>query len=380
MAVSALAVCAVTRRRLGDDGLAELARCLWAVDCQSCGRLLGTDPPGLCVDELGSVAVASLHHRGCRAPGWNASMTVLAGSGQFTTFVARMVLLPVAWDGGADTWPLMVVNPGLECVQLERAQGGRWQVSQDQGLVRAGLGRLGPGLPLDVPADGLVARVTDSSVAVILQVPPFTVYEAPADQRLLDRARCLGGVLFAVTPTLNPGDLTVSELREALADPPTLAGWAGLHGTRHQRPRRRRFRLRSEIWVLHWNSWQLSVGSLVRLTPRGLAADRARSWAERVIDPGRGEPLTWQPVQGESPDEGWQAREPSSGRLYELRREANGWQLVLAYGQASGERAETDNEAKAWAAEVLRLQAGISGLTWRPGPSTPGSVTLYGIA
>ncbi|HUD36099.1 MAG TPA: hypothetical protein VMR14_04315, partial [Streptosporangiaceae bacterium] len=87
-----------------------------------------------------------------------------------------------------------------------------------------------------------------------------------------------------------------------------------------------------------------------------------------------------QPVQGDSPDEGWQAREPSSGRLYELRREANGWQLVLAYGQASGERAETDNEAKAWAAEVLRLQAGISGLTWRPGPSTPGSVTLYGIA
>jgi hypothetical protein len=135
-----------------------------------------------------------------------------------------------------------------------------------------------------VPASGLVARVTGSSVAVVLQVPPFSVYEAPADERLLDQARRLGGVLFAVTPTLNPGDLTEGDLRDALADRRTLAGWAGLHGTTNRRPRRR-FRLRSEIWVLHWNSWQWSVGRLVRQAPRRLSADRARSWAERVITP-----------------------------------------------------------------------------------------------
>lgn len=379
MAVAALAVCEVTRRQLGNAGLADLARCLWPVDCQSCGRLLGTDPPGLYVDELGSVAVASLHHVACRIPGWNTSMIVRVESSQFTTFVARMVLLPVAWGGGADTWPLMVVNPGLERVLMERAHDGLWQVNPDQALAQAGLGQFGPRLPVDVPADGLVARVTDSSVAVVLQVPPFTVYEAPADERLLDQARRLGAVLFAVTPTLNPGDLTESDLRDALADQLTLAGWAGLHGSTHRRPRRR-FRLRSEMWVLHWNGWQWSVGSLVRRGPRRLTADRARSWAERFINPGRDEPLTWQPVQGDDADDTWQAVEPSSGRRYVLRRQPDGWQLVLAYGLVNGERAETDNEAKAWAAEVLRLQAGISGLTWHYSPSAPGSVTLRGIA
>lgn len=380
MAVSALAVCEVTRRQLGDAGLAELARCLWPVDCQSCGRLLGVDPPGLYVDELGSIAVASLHHVGCRIPGWNTSRIVRVGSGQFTTFVARMVLLPVAWSAGADIWPLMVVNSGLECIQMARAHDGRWQVSPDQALARAGLGPFGAGPPVGVPTGGLIARLTDSSVAVVLQVPPFTVYEAPADERLLDQARRLGGVLAAVTPTLNPGDLTESDLRDALADPRTLAGWAGLHGTTRGRLRRRRFRLRPEIWVLHWNCWQLSVGSLVRLAPRRLEADQARSWAGRVIDAGRCESLTWQPVHGEDPGEAWQAGEPSPGPQYVLRRQPDGWQLVLVYGQADGERAETDNEAKAWAAEVLRLQAGISGLTWRYSPSTAGSVTLLGIA
>jgi hypothetical protein len=35
MAVATLLVSEVTRHRLGDDGLAELAACLWAVDCFS---------------------------------------------------------------------------------------------------------------------------------------------------------------------------------------------------------------------------------------------------------------------------------------------------------------------------------------------------------
>jgi hypothetical protein len=303
-------------------------------------------------------------------------MTVVAGSGQYTTFVARMILLPVTLAGGAkDAWPLMVVNPGLECIQLERAEDGRWEVSQDRWLVQAGLARPGPGLPLGVPADGLVARVTDSTVAVVVQVPPFTVYEAPADDRIIGRARALGGVLFAVTPTLNPGDLDVGELRPALADPRTLAGWAALHApTRH---RRRRFRLHPQIWVLHWNLDHLSIGQLIRLAPRKLTDDQARSWAERVLS--RGVPLMWQPVQDDRPDEGWQVRDLATGRQYVLRRHADGWKLVQVCGQTAGERAETDNEAKAWAAGVLKLQAGISHVTWRPAPSTPGSVTLYGI-
>jgi hypothetical protein len=99
-----------------------------------------------------------------------------------------------------------------------------------------------------------------------------------------------------------------------------------------------------------------------------------------VISAGQGEPLTWRPVREDRLDEGWQAQGLFSAHEHVLRRHADGWRLVLLCGQASGARAETDNEAKAWAAETLQLRAGITGLTWRPGPSTPGSVTLYGIA
>lgn len=376
MAVTTLVVSEMTRLMLGDDGLAALAECLWPVDCQSCGRFLGDDPPAVVVDDLNGVVVASLHHQRCRVPEWNDSMLVVAGSGQYTTFVARMMLLPTTTsDGTKAAYPLMLVNPGLECVGLQRTQGG-WQVGHSHWLARAGLVRPGPLLGLGAPVDGLVARAADSSVAVVLQVPPFTAYEVPADERILDRARALGGVLVAVTPTLNPGKLDFCDLLEALADPRTLAGWAALHGIR--RPPRRRFRLRPQVCVLHWTDDLLSVGRLVGRASGKLTADRARAWAERVINASG--PLIWQPVQEGRPGEGWQAQDFFSAQQHVLRRHADGWRLVLVCGQTAQARVETDNEAKAWAADMLRLQAGISGLTWRPGPSTPGSVTLYGTA
>jgi hypothetical protein len=379
MAVTTFLVCETTWQKLGNDGLAELAECLWPVDCQSCGRFLGGNPPAVVVDDLHVAVVVSLHHQRCRRPEWNDSMLLVVGSGQYTTFVARMMLLPVTGDDGmAGAYPLMLVNPGLECVQLQRGQNGKWHVGYSGWLDQAGLVRPGPQLALGTPVDGLVARATDSSVAVVLQVPPFTVYEGPADDRVLDRVRALGGVLVAVTPTLNPGDFAYSDLLQALADPRTLAGWAGLHGTLRQR--RRRFRLRQDICVLHWNDEQLSVGKLVRRAPGRLSADRARTWAEHVISAAQGEPLTWRPVQESRPDEGWHARGSFSAQEHVLRRHPDGWKLVLVCGQAAADKAETDNEAKAWAADTLKLQAGISGLTWRPGPSTPGSITLYGIA
>jgi hypothetical protein len=377
MTLRSLAVCEVTRLRLGDEGLADLAACLWPVDCQSCGGFLGDDPPSVLVDDLGGRAMASLHHQGCRAPGWNDSMIVITGSGQFTTFVARMVLLPVVRaDGIKGTCPLMVVNPGLECVQLQHALDGSWRAGEQHGLAGVGLVRPGPALRLCVPADGLVARITDSCVVVVLQVPPFTVYEAPANRQLLDRARALGGVLIAVTQTLNPGDFAVSDLSAMLAHPRTAAGWAALHGI--SRPPRRRFRRRGEICVLHWSREHLSVGKLVGQAPRRLSDDQARSWAESVISRRQAEPLTWRPVPEESPDGSWSARGFCSAQQHVLRRHADGWKLVLICAETSGTRAETDNEAKAWAAEMLKLHAGITGLAWQPRPSTPGSVTLHG--
>ena len=63
--------------RLGADGVAEAAASLWPEDCQTCGRPLGPRPPALCVDDLGSFAMAtplttwpaSSATRGCCAAG-----------------------------------------------------------------------------------------------------------------------------------------------------------------------------------------------------------------------------------------------------------------------------------------------------------------------
>jgi hypothetical protein len=52
MALTSVLLSEETQRRLGEKGLDELAGCIWPMDCQTCGTMLGDDPPALCVDEL----------------------------------------------------------------------------------------------------------------------------------------------------------------------------------------------------------------------------------------------------------------------------------------------------------------------------------------
>ncbi len=127
----------------------------------------------------------------------------------------------------------------------------RLEVGLSDWLLRAGLVRPGLDLVIGAAVNGLVARVMGSSVAVPLQVPPFTVYEGPADERILSRVRALGGVL-------NPGDLASGDVHKALADP-LDAGRVG-RPARHQR--RRGFWHQREIWLLHWNDELLSVAAV----------------------------------------------------------------------------------------------------------------------
>jgi len=152
-------------------------------------------------------------------------MIVVAGSGQYTTFAARMILLPVTLaDGAKDAWPLIVVNPSLECVQLEHAGDGRWQVSPDRSLVQARLARSGPGLPLCIPADGLIARLTGSTVAVVLQMPPFAERQRRADRddRRSRRARQHRGDrdgLHQLKPVITHGAETMNTIFAERAEP-----------------------------------------------------------------------------------------------------------------------------------------------------------------
>ncbi len=377
MAIDAVLVSEDTCERLGDGGVGEVMDCLWAVDCQSCGKLLGDDPPALCVDDLIVSATASLHHAGCRVPEWNDSAVMYVAAGNYTSFVTRMVLLPVDAGRGEETLPMMVVNPSLECVPLTRDGGGGWRVAPERVFAGAGLERAGLELPAGMPVAAAVARVMESSVAVAFQAPPYSVYEAAAGEEMVACARARGGLLIGVTHDLNPGTFSSEDLMEAMAGGRMVAGWAGMHGS--PRPARRRGRRRRpELWALHWNSRHMTVGTLAGIAPRRFSEDRARSWAARVIDPGAA--LAWELVDKECPEDGWRVMQPFSARHFFLRRQEDGWYLVLSCSHVAGGRAETDNEAKAWAAGVASARAGVDRISWAPGPSTPGSASFYGRA
>jgi len=366
-------------QKLGEDGLRDVTACLWSADGQTCGGLLGNDPPVLYVEDMLVFAVASLHHQRCRIPDWNDSGAIKAVSADHLSFFTRMVLLPFLGEDGREAlWPMMLVNPGLECVSLKPDESGQWRVYPNAEFAAAGLVHPGPELTLGVPIEGAVARLMDDSIAVTLQVAPFSNYEAPADSQTLECARSSGGVLIGVTHALHPGDFTREDLHRALTDSRTLAGWVGVHGA--QSAPKQKAPVQGIIYVLHWNERHRSVGKLVGQSPKVLSSRMARSWAQRATHAGARALLPWELVDAKRPDDGWYTLNALSGKQYFLRRHSDGWKLVQAYSRVDGDTVESDNEAKAWAGNVLKFKAGVSGLTWEPGPTTPGSTTLYASA
>ena len=361
--------------KLGEDGLRDLSACLWAVDCQTCGRFLGDKPAALCVDDSIVFAVASLHHPGCRAPEWNDSGVITAASDvESLSYITTMLRLPLGRNGQAEMWPMMVVNPGLESVVLEPEQG-RWRVRPNLAFMKAGLVPPGPRLKIPEPVDGAVAFITRTSVAVAFQIAPLRTYEAPADEETLECARARGGVLIGVTHAVHPGELTEKDLHAVMAGGQILMGWAGVHGS--AAAARRKAPGLGVTCVLHWNDHHISVGTLLGRAPKVFSSKKARAWATRLIGAPDGALLPWEPADKNRPGDGWFTMNALSVSQYFLRRYSDGWKLVQAYSQAGGKSVESDNEAKAWAAAVLRHHTGISGLAWEPGPTTPGSSTLY---
>jgi hypothetical protein len=100
-----------TQSRLGDDSLDEVLASLWPGDCQSCGQPLGSLPPVLLVDDLGVLIRASLHHNGCRAPGWNDSLLITTSSTGLPTWRTVVLLLPFEAGGEEIRVAGLLVNP-----------------------------------------------------------------------------------------------------------------------------------------------------------------------------------------------------------------------------------------------------------------------------
>ena len=84
------------------------------MDCQTCGRPLGAEPPALAVDDTGVAAWASLHHQRCRAPEWNNGPVITVTGGR-VTYIARLMIMPIQHSRRAaepaEALPVMIVNP-----------------------------------------------------------------------------------------------------------------------------------------------------------------------------------------------------------------------------------------------------------------------------
>ena len=375
MSVKKVLVSERVTSELGEEGLRELLASLWAVDCQTCGKFLGEEPPALCVDDSIVFATASLHHPGCRASQWNDSGVITHSGIDAITWNAAAGIMVLDRAGKPDPTPMMLINPGLESVVLERRQQGGWGVRPMRAFGAAGLAPSGAGRKIPGPVDGAVATTTDASLAVSFQVPGLGTYEAPADPMVVGGARACGGFLVGVTHALNPLQYEDGEFRAAMTAGKVLIGWAGAHGAVPAAPRTSR--VLDATLVLHWNNHHISVGRLLGQAPKVLSSKKARAWAGRFIGTERGPLVEWMSSSSDRPQDGWFTVNALSMEQYVLRRYSDGWKLVQAYEQVIGKGVETGNEARAWAADVMQHRAGVTGLSWEPGPSTPGSSTLY---
>jgi len=233
VAIGKMLVSADTRDQLGGaEGVAAVAACLWPGDCQTCGRVLGQDPPALCVDDLSEFAYASVHHPACRAPGWNDSSSIATTSRPLVSHRTRLVMLPMADGGKRELVPVMVINPALESVFLAPGQDGRWRPETSATFTALGLVPPGPDLKLDQPVSGAYAGLTGAAVVITLTIAPFDSYAcdlAPGDAPFHREITSQRGILMAVTQAVDPASAgLVSQFQQALRQRNLLCGWVAL--------------------------------------------------------------------------------------------------------------------------------------------------------
>lgn len=221
---------------LGPSGLAELAAHLWPANCQTCGRPLGHRPPALVVgdvvdDAVGS-AIASLHHPLCRRPSWNADPEDGTTDETLVSHAVRTLLVPLQGAGGDPSAqrPALLVNPGLEQVQLRRGENDRWRVSTVGFYRRYGLRLPRAGFTLGRPVPGVRGRLAADQIVVRLGSATWSTPLHPLDlPGFADQVHELGGIVLAVSTLLHPGQLTDAAPIAAAVDAEQVAmGWVAV--------------------------------------------------------------------------------------------------------------------------------------------------------
>ncbi|GAA0965501.1 hypothetical protein [Actinocorallia libanotica] len=85
--------------------------------------------------------------------------------------------------------------------------------------------------------------------------------------------------------------------------------------------------------------------------------------------------IPWVPIHPDKPEAGWIIT-CLDLKHYALLPHAKGWHLIRALTRGGGTHITTDNEAKAWAAEVLKAKARITAPAWQAATEHQGARTL----
>ena len=186
-----------TRSRLGRATLADVLARLAPRHCRACDWHFDNERLSLMVDRNGDLAVATLHHYRCTAPGWTDRTREVAAAPRAAAFTWMSPVMPV-----------FVVNPSADATLLRQA-GDRWVVvgSLDE-LFAAGL-------TADVNQEravpGLVATVDPRHVTVDLDGRfSWSADLGPSVAAAIDLDPA---VLVVVSHHLNPGpELTRDEV------------------------------------------------------------------------------------------------------------------------------------------------------------------------
>ncbi|MFF1792532.1 hypothetical protein ACFVX9_39470 [Kitasatospora sp. NPDC058243] len=230
--LQAVAVSKTTEKRLAQEQLADVMEGLWPLDCQYCGLSLGRGVPALRVFEQPWGATASLNHLGmCHYPEWTDNDGTHRDNGLGIFKIIRTSEPRLTWTASAARTPqvvldgmspvIMMVNTGVESVELAQREDGQWQMTPSYIHRRQGM------LPADRALNTVpgLATVSRRGLVVKLGLEEWSS-EVSRDMKRLIKQQ--GGVLLFITSGLAPTQLSEAGLNMALSAPDVVAGWVPL--------------------------------------------------------------------------------------------------------------------------------------------------------
>lgn len=178
------------------------------------------------IDDLHVVTRATVHHRACRAPRWNDSLSLETPTSALLTWRTVVLLLPFQASRRVSRATGLLVNPGLEEVWLTEDASG-WHPCLEPAFAAAGLTYPAQGIPIGNPAAGVTGHL--SRTALSADITGRTErYTCAAEPAIRAAAAKLNGFVLIVTHAADPYQLTPDTLMDVFASPVTLVGWAPL--------------------------------------------------------------------------------------------------------------------------------------------------------